>query len=170
MTTTPTKAVGYRAKRSLDPHRPSWHHETMITITDEVEIDEQELSFEYARSSGPGGQNVNKVETKVTLRFSLAATRSLNSEQKQLIGDRLRGRITKDGVMRVVCQRHRTREANRKECLDRFAALLAAALEIDPDRKPTRVPKSSRRRRVENKKRRSRVKKMRRRVTRDDEP
>ena len=133
----------------------------MIQINDDVEIDSKELDFEYARSSGPGGQNVNKVETKATLRFSLAKTDSLTDDQKDLIKERLPGRITKHDVLRVTCQRHRTREANRKECLDRFASLLAEALTEDPERRPTRVPRKTKRRRLENKKHRGRVKALR---------
>ncbi|RLE30030.1 MAG: aminoacyl-tRNA hydrolase [Acidobacteria bacterium] len=130
----------------------------MIRINDDVTIEERELNFEYARSSGPGGQNVNKVETKATLRFSLTETTSLTDEQKDLIRERLPGRITKKDVLRVMCQRHRTREANRKECFERFATLLADALTEDPERRPTRVPRKTKRRRLEDKKRRSRIK------------
>ncbi len=130
----------------------------MIRINEAVAIDASELDFEYARSSGPGGQNVNKVETKATLRFSLTETTSLTDEQKDLIRERLPGRITKKDVLRVMCQRHRTREANRRECLARFATLLAEALTEDPKRHPTRVPRQAKRRRLENKKRRSRLK------------
>jgi len=130
----------------------------MIRINDAVTIETGELDFEYARSSGPGGQNVNKVETKATLRFSLTDTNSLTQEQKDLVRERLPGRITKKDVLRVMCQRHRTREANRRECLERFAGLLAEALTEDPERRPTRVPRKTKRRRLENKKRRGRLK------------
>lgn len=133
----------------------------MIQINDEVVIEPSELEFEYARSSGPGGQNVNKVETKATLRFPLAKTNSLTESQKDLIRERLPGRITKHDVLRVMCQRHRTREANRKECLDRFASLLAEALTEDPERRPTRVPRQEKRRRKDDKKHRGRVKALR---------
>ncbi len=130
----------------------------MVRINEAVTIEENELEFEYARSSGPGGQNVNKVETKATLRFSLAETQSLTDQQKNLIRERLPGRITKKDVLRIMCQRHRTREANRKECLSRFASLLAKALTEDPERRPTRVPPQTKRRRLDDKKRRGRLK------------
>lgn len=143
------------------------HDGCMIQINDDVTIEANELEFEYARSSGPGGQNVNKVETKATLRFSLADSCALTEEQKELIRERLPGRITKKDVLRVMCQRHRTREANRKECLDRFAWLLAEALTEDPERRPTRVPRKTKRRRLENKKHRSRLKATRGKVERE---
>jgi ribosome-associated protein len=130
----------------------------MVRISDDVTIDENELAFEFARSSGPGGQNVNKVETKATLRFSLEQTTSLTHEQKDLIRERLAGRITKKDVLRVMCQRHRTREANRRECLERFATLLADALAVEAERKPTRVPRKEKHRRRDTKKRRGRLK------------
>ena len=139
----------------------------MIQINDEVTIDANELEFEYARSSGPGGQNVNKVETKATLRFSLAQNSSLTEEQKDLIRLRMPGRITKKDILRVMCQRHRTREANRKECLERFASILADALTEDPERRPTRVPRKTKRRRLEDKKRRGLLKASRGPVERD---
>ena len=135
-----------------------------MKINDEVRIDEDEIVWAFSRSSGPGGQNVNKVETKVTLRFPLNDSVSLTADQKRRIHDRLPGRITKDGVLRVTCQRNRTREANRRECLERFASLVAEALEEVAERGKTRIPKSSRRRRRENKKRRSQTKALRGRV------
>ena len=133
----------------------------MVRINDEVSIELGELDFEYARSSGPGGQNVNKVETKATLRFSLGPTPSLTDEQKDRIRERRPGRITKKDVLRVTSQRHRTREANRRECLDRFAFLLADALTEDPERRPTRVPRKEKRRRKDDKKHRGRIKALR---------
>jgi ribosome-associated protein len=133
----------------------------MLRINDELWIDEDELRFEFARSSGPGGQNVNKVETKVRLLFDLGGSRSLNSEQRVRIEEHLSTRITKAGVLYVSSQRHRTREANRKATVERFVELLAEALEEESPRVRTRVPKAARKRRLESKRRQSRKKAMR---------
>ncbi len=140
----------------------------MLRINDALSIDETELDYEFARSSGPGGQNVNKVETKVTLKFDIEASRSLSAEQKGRIAERLRTRITKDGVLRVTSQRHRTREANRHAAIARFIELLDDALEVRAPRKKTRVSRAAKRRRIEGKKRRGQVKQMRKPPVVDD--
>jgi ribosome-associated protein len=133
----------------------------MVRINDNLWIDEDELSFEFARSSGPGGQNVNKVETKVRLLFDVRGSGSLSSDQRSLIAERLATRITKGGVLHVSSQRHRTREANRRATIERFVELLADALEEDEPRVKTKVPKAARKRRLESKRRRSQKKAMR---------
>lgn len=133
-----------------------------IDIGSGLAIPEAELRFTTARSSGPGGQNVNKLETKVTLVFDVAGSPSLSDEQRQRIADLLGSRLSRRGVLRVTSQRHRSQAANRKAAVERFAELLAAALSEDPERRPTRVPRAVRRRRLEAKRRRSRVKHERR--------
>ena len=140
----------------------------MPRINHELTIDDDELRFEFARSSGPGGQNVNKVETKVRLLFDLNGSRSLTSEQRALIAERLATRITKDGILYVSSQRHRSREANRKATVDRFVELLAGALAEDEPRVKTRVPKAQRKKRLESKRRRARKKALRGPVTEDE--
>ena len=124
-------------------------------------IDPDELVFDFARSSGPGGQNVNKVNTRVTLRFDLAKSPSLTAPQKERIQARLPGRISREGVLRVISSRHRTQGANRLAAVERFVELLEEALHVERPRCPTRVPTSTKRRRVEDKARRGRVKKER---------
>jgi ribosome-associated protein len=140
----------------------------MLRINDELSIDEDDLRFEFARSSGPGGQNVNKVETKVRLLFDLQSSRSLNSAQRKQIEERLATRITKAGVLHISSQRHRTREANRRAAIERFVGLLAEALAEDEPRVPTRVPKAVQKRRLESKRRRSKKKAMRSRPGEED--
>ncbi len=133
----------------------------MIEVADGVWIHERELKFTAARSRGPGGQNVNKVSTRVTLRFDVAASPRLTLEQKSLILERLAGRISKDGVLRVSSQLTRRQAANRRAALRRLVELLAEALTGAPPRQPTRIPEASRRRRMEDKKRRGRLKRLR---------
>ncbi len=133
----------------------------MVRINDELEIDDGELRFEFARSGGPGGQNVNKVETKVRLLFDLVGSPSLSEDQRSLIGERLATRISKAGVLHLSSQRHRTREANRRATIEKFVELLAGALERDEPRVPTRVPKRVEKRRLEAKRQRSQKKAMR---------
>ncbi len=141
----------------------------MIAVTDDIKIDEEDLSFTASRSSGPGGQNVNKVATRVTLRWDLEGSEVLSEEQKALVRERLATRISKDGVLRVTAQRERRQSANRRLATERFVELLQQALEVPEERRPTRVPPRSRRRRLDDKRRRSRLKRQRsRRYGRDD--
>jgi ribosome-associated protein len=134
----------------------------MLRINDRLSIDEGELDYEFARSSGPGGQNVNKVETKVTLKFVIEESTALSDDEKRRVSDALASRITKGGVLRVTSQRHRTREANRHAAIGRFIELLDDALVVRAPRKKTKVSRAAKRRRIEGKKRRGQVKKMRR--------
>ena len=133
-----------------------------------VEIDRDELSFTYSRSSGPGGQNVNRVETRVTLNFDLDASPSLTDAQKDRIRTRLAGRINKEGILSVSSQRHRAREANRRTAIERFDELIAKALERKRPRKPTKATAAARRRRLESKHRRGELKRTRGRGTGED--
>jgi len=127
----------------------------MIEIADGLALPDEEVAFVTSRSGGPGGQNVNKLETRVTLRFDLATSPSLSEEQKARLYERLATRITKGGVLHVTAQKHRTQAANRDEAVLRFAALVRGALREETPRKPTRVPRAAKRRRLEAKRRRS---------------
>jgi ribosome-associated protein len=138
-----------------------------FVINPDVEISTSELSFRFARSSGPGGQNVNKVETKVTLLFSVATSPSLSDRQRELILEQLDRRISRDGMLRVTSDRHRTRGANQREVINRFIALLQFALKEKKKRAKTRIPKRERRKRLENKRRHSRKKRLRGRPSAD---
>ena len=93
----------------------------MVRISDNLEIPDGELSFRYSRSSGPGGQNVNKVATKVTLLFAVADSAALSEHQKAVVAERLANRIAKDGVLHLSSERHRTRSANQRDAVERFA-------------------------------------------------
>ena len=127
----------------------------MIAVTDSLSIPEEELTFTASLSSGPGGQNVNKVSTKVTLWFDVANSASLSPEQKELITSRLGSRMSKDGVLRVISQQTRSQAANREAAIERFVELLGAALKPEKARKKTRVSTAAKRRRLEEKKQRS---------------
>ncbi len=133
----------------------------MVEIDGHLTIPDEELSFEFSRSGGPGGQNVNKVSTKATLLFDVSASPSLTDEQRSRIMSRLRTRITKAGVLRVTSQRHRTQRANREAAVERFAELLREALRPRRPRRRTRLPKAAKERRLLEKKRRSELKRRR---------
>jgi ribosome-associated protein len=99
----------------------------MVYVTAGLEIPEAELEFATSRSSGPGGQNVNKVSTRVTLLWNVDASPSISDKQRALVRERLAGRISREGVLRVSSQRHRTQLGNREAAVARFAELLADA-------------------------------------------
>jgi len=124
-------------------------------------IDEDELRFTYSRSSGPGGQNVNRVQTRVTLTFDVPESKCLTDAQKRRIALRLATRMNREGVLRVVSQRHRTQEGNRRAAVERFHELIAEALKRKKLRRKTKVSKAARRRRVEQKRRRGEIKRRR---------
>lgn len=133
----------------------------MIHINDQLSIPKHELNFTASRSSGPGGQHVNKASTRVTLRFDLANSPSLTPDQKQLLLERLPTRISKQGVLRVVSQKTRSQTANREVALERFVELLQQALELRPKRKPTKVPAAAKQKRLADKKHQSHLKRER---------
>jgi ribosome-associated protein len=114
-------------------------------------IGDQGITFTFTRSGGPGGQNVNKVSTRATLWFDLKECGVLTDVEKSRIRTQLAKRITKDGVVQVVSSRHRTQAANRAAAIDRLFELLADALRPRKTRRPTRIPKSAKVRRLKNK-------------------
>ena len=134
----------------------------MIRITDSISLDERELEENFVRSAGPGGQNVNKLATAVQLRFD--ARRSPNlSDDVRLRLERLAGRrLTREGVLVIEAQRHRTQERNRQDALDRLIELIRRAAVAPTPRRPTKPTGASRERRIESKKRRGSIKGMRR--------
>lgn len=133
----------------------------MIEINGGIFIPEDELSFKFSRSGGPGGQNVNKVNTRVTLLFDVASCESFSDVQKKRILKRLATRANKNGVIRVVSQRYRTQKANRGAVVERLVELLREALKKKPVRKKTAVPYAARQKRLEQKRRRSLLKQQR---------
>ncbi len=132
-----------------------------MIIQEGVAIPDEELSFSFSRSGGPGGQHVNKVSSRVTLHFDLAQSSSLTDEQKDAVRRTLAPRISKSGVLRVSSQRHRSQAANREDAKQRFAELLVDALAGRKPRRPTRVPKREKEKRLAGKKQKSLLKRSR---------
>lgn len=139
-----------------------------IRLGKSLVIDGQDIRFETTRSSGPGGQNVNKVSTKVTLCFDLQGTRALDAAQKRILHRKLGTRISKAGILRVTSRRYRSQIANKKAAVRRFEDLLTEALKPAKKRVATRVRRSAVEKRIRQKKERGRVKQARRRVAEDD--
>ncbi len=133
----------------------------MIKVTNTLSIPEEELQFKPSRSSGPGGQNVNKLNTRMTLLFDVRNSPSLSQEQKESIQRRLATRINHEGVLRVVCQQHRTQAANRRGATERFVEMLSDALKKRRPRRKTQISAAVKRRRREERARRSRLKRSR---------
>jgi len=133
----------------------------MIRVTDRISIDESEISETFVRSSGPGGQNVNKLSTAVQLRFDVRNSPSLPDDVRMRL-ERLAGRrLTNDGVLVLIAQNHRTQERNRADALERLLELIREAAVRPVPRRPTRPTRASKERRIEGKKRRSGVKRLR---------
>ena len=140
----------------------------MIEITPTLTIPEQELSFVASRSSGPGGQHVNKVSSRVILRFNVDDSPSLDDDEKRRIRQRLRTRITREGVLWIVCGRNRSQAANRREAVERFVELLRDALRRRRPRRKTAPSSGVKRRLLEQKQRRGQLKRTRGRVHGED--
>lgn len=134
---------------------------TVIHIAKNTCISEDELVFKASRSSGPGGQNINKLNTRITLFFNVSSSPSLSEWQKQRVLSHLATRADKNGVLRVVSQKFRTQKANRKAATERLQQLLQEALKTRPVRKKTKVPPYARERRLQEKKHRSLLKQRR---------
>ncbi|MBI1391340.1 MAG: aminoacyl-tRNA hydrolase [Alphaproteobacteria bacterium] len=130
-------------------------------------IDERAVEERFVRSSGPGGQNVNKVATAVQLRFDVSAANLTEAVKRRLLV-RAGARATKEGVIIIEASSHRTQERNRVDARDRLARLIEAAQRAPKHRVKTRPTLASKRRRIEAKKQRSAVKKGRGRVTPGD--
>jgi ribosome-associated protein len=130
-----------------------------LLIRGSVSVPEAELLWRFSRSSGPGGQHVNTSDSRVELRFDLAATESLPPVWKQRALERLAGRLSADGVLTVTASEHRSQWRNRETAATRLTALLAQATAPPPKpRRPTKIPRGINERRLRVKKQRSQTK------------
>jgi ribosome-associated protein len=134
----------------------------MIRVTDTISIAEHELVEQFIRASGPGGQNVNKLATAVQLRFDVHRSPSLPDAVRARLVRFAGKRLTREGVLVITAQRHRTQERNRQDARDRLVDLIRRAAVPPTPRRPTRPTKASRERRITAKKRRGATKSLRR--------
>lgn len=134
----------------------------MFEVTPQLLIPEEEFSWSFARSGGPGGQNVNKVASKAVLRWNLATTTAVPADVKNRLTLQQKRFITQDGELIITSQQTRDQDRNREDCLEKLRAILLQALIVPKVRKKTRPSRGSKRRRLQEKKRRSGVKQNRR--------
>ncbi len=132
-----------------------------LVINTSTSIPDAEIQLSATRSTGPGGQNVNKVNSCMVLEFNLQRSTAFTPFQKRRIAASLSSRINKQGILRMQAQRYRSQMANREDLVQRFVALLQDALRPVTYRVPTRIPARAREKRLENKKQRTQIKRIR---------
>lgn len=135
--------------------------EKMKAVNDKINIPEEEIDFSYSRSSGPGGQNVNKRDTKVTLSWNVDRSRVLSEEQKVIIRRRLARYITKEGNIVLYDQESRYQEVNKERVMNKLNEMISQTLRRKKKRIPTKPSKKSEERRLEEKRKQSRKKELR---------
>jgi ribosome-associated protein len=139
----------------------------MLKVTGSIAIDPRDLEEVFVRSSGPGGQNVNKVSTAVQLRFNLRRSRSLPDEVRTRLAEISGNRLSAEGILLITANRFRSQHRNRLDAQERLVALIRRAAEPKRRRRPTKLPRAAKVRRGEHKRRRSVVKALRRTVDHD---
>ena len=139
----------------------------MLEVTPVIRVPLDEFAWSFARSGGPGGQNVNKVASKAVLRWNLAASPSVPEDVKARFRDRFPSRLTTEGEVVLASELTRDQGRNREDCLQKLAAMLRSAAVRPKVRRPTKPTKGSKRRRLEEKRRQS-ARKSGRRVSADD--
>jgi ribosome-associated protein len=141
----------------------------MLQITPSISIPDNELIFTFVRSSGPGGQNVNKVATAAQLRFDVRNSPSLPADVRERLIKLAGYRMTQDGILVVEAKRYRTQEQNRSDAEQRLVTLIQKALVRPKRRRPTRPSATAKAKRVDTKKRRGTIKRLRRVPSNHDE-
>jgi ribosome-associated protein len=116
---------------------------------------QKEINYKTSRSGGKGGQNVNKVSSKVELLFDVASSALFTEDEKALLTGKLQNRLNKDGLVQVICDEERSQYLNKEKAVERLIALLGRALQVQKVRKPTKVSKAAKAARLDNKKRQS---------------
>ena len=134
----------------------------MILVTDDVQIDEKDIKYDFIRASGPGGQNVNKVASSVQLRFDIRNSPSLEPEVKERLIKLAGSRVTDDGILIIEAKKYRTQEQNRYDATQRLIAWIQKALEKPKVRRATRPSLTAKAARVGDKKKRGEIKRTRR--------
>jgi ribosome-associated protein len=134
----------------------------MIEITDRIIINEDEIQLDFIRSSGPGGQNVNKVSSGVQLHYDVKNSPSLPEDVRNRLMRQAHNRITQGGILILEAKQFRTQEQNRQDAVERLIELIRTAAKKPKIRKRTKISKDSNRKRLEAKRRRGRIKRMRR--------
>ena len=134
----------------------------MIVVTDLISVGDDEIELEYVQSSGPGGQNVNKVATAAQLRFNVRRSASLPEDVRQRL-ERLAGkRLTDEGILIIEARRYRSQEQNRQDAIDRLVVMIRKASEKPKPRKKTRPTAEAMQKRLDEKRRRGEIKRLRR--------
>ena len=142
--------------------------EKVLRITNILTIPLSELRFRFTRSSGPGGQHVNRSATRVELLFDVAGSPSLTEAQREQALKALAPYIDSDGILHLVSQTFRSQLRNREEVVERFRTLMHKAMRVPKRRRPTRPSRTAQERRLANKRRRSEIKRQRGPVTAED--
>lgn len=134
---------------------------TRIEITSDIFLDENELDFHFTRASGPGGQNINKVDSAAQLRFDVLHSPSLTEDVRTRLISLAKNRITTDGILIIEAKRFRTQEQNRQDAITRLISLIQRAAEKPKLRRKTRPTQGAKMRRMDEKRRRGEIKRLR---------
>jgi ribosome-associated protein len=140
----------------------------MLNVNEKISIRLTEFNFSYARSPGPGGQNVNKVNSKVILKWSLEKTKALPESVRHRFTQKFAKRISHDGVLVITSHRFRDQGRNVADCLGKLREMILSVAEEPKRRKKTKVPRGVKLRRLENKRKKSLTKQTRRKPRLDD--